>query len=119
MSVVGAAADSPMELFRMKHAAERHLQAGDGCWTIVRATAFLELWIEVLGKTAARSGRPIVFGRGDNPVNFVSVMDVARLLEQALPDPPTRGRILEIGGPDHVTLNQLAFAVPEAPRRTA
>ncbi len=76
MSVVGAAADSPMELFRMKHAAEQHLLAGAGDWTIVRATAFLELWIDVLGKTAARSGRPVVFGRGDNPINFVSVTDV-------------------------------------------
>ena len=30
MSVVGAAADSPMELFRMKHAAEQHLMAAGG-----------------------------------------------------------------------------------------
>ena len=43
----------------------------------MRATAFAELWIDVLGKTAARSGRPVVFGRGDNPINFVSVADVA------------------------------------------
>jgi uncharacterized protein YbjT (DUF2867 family) len=119
MSVVGTAADSPMELFRMKHAAEQHLQAGDGCWTIVRATAFMELWIEVLGKTAARSGRPVVFGRGDNPINFVSVMDVAGLLEQAVTDPATRGRILEIGGPDNVTFNQLAAAIQQAAGRTA
>jgi hypothetical protein len=31
----------------------------------------------VLAKTAARFGRPVVFGRGDNPINFVSVTDVA------------------------------------------
>jgi uncharacterized protein YbjT (DUF2867 family) len=114
MSVVGAAADSPMELFRMKHAAEQHLMAGDGDWTIVRATAFLELWIDVLAKTAARSGRPVVFGRGANPINFVSVMDVAGLVEQAVTDPATRGRILEIGGPDNLSLNQLAAAIQNA-----
>jgi len=118
MSVVGAAADSPMELFRMKHAAEQHL-AGDGDWTIVRATAFLELWIDVLAKTAARSGRPIVFGRGDNPINFVSVMDVAGLVEQAVTDPATRGRILEIGGPDDLSFNQLAAAIQQAAGRPA
>lgn len=114
MSVVGAAADSPMELFRMKHAAEQHLLAAGGRWTIVRATAFLELWIEVLGKTAARSGRPVVFGRGDNPINFVSVTDVAGLLEHAVTDPGARGRVLEIGGPDNLTFNQLAAAIQQA-----
>jgi NADH dehydrogenase len=117
MSVVGAAADSPMELFRMKHAAEQHLLAGDGDWTIVRATAFLELWIDVLAKTAARSGRPVIFGRGDNPINFVSVMDVAGLVEQAVTDPATRGRILEIGGPEDFSFNQLAAAIQQAAGR--
>ncbi len=119
MSVVGAAADSPMELFRMKHAAEQHLQAGNGPWTIVRATAFLELWIDVLAKTAARSGRPVVFGHGDNPINFVSVTDVADLLEQAVTDPATRGRIIEIGGPDNLSFNQLAAAIQQAGGRSA
>jgi uncharacterized protein YbjT (DUF2867 family) len=119
MSVVGAAPDSPMELFRKKHAAERHLMAGDRDWTIVRATAFLELWIEVLAKTAARSGRPVVFGRGRNPINFVSVMDVAGLVEQAVTDPATRGRILEIGGPDNLSFNQLAAAIQHAAGRPA
>jgi uncharacterized protein YbjT (DUF2867 family) len=119
MSVVGAAADSPMELFRMKHAAEQHLLAGDGDWTIVRATAFLELWIDLLAKTAARSGRPVVFGRGDNPINFVSVVDVAGLVEHAVTDPATRGRVLEIGGPDNLSLNQLAAAIQRAAGRPA
>ena len=119
ISVVGAAADSPMELFRMKHAAEQHLLAGDGDWTIVRATAFLELWIDVLAKTAARSGRPVVFGRGANPINFVSVTDVAGLVEQAVTDPATRGCILEIGGPDNLSLNQLAAAIQHAAGRLA
>jgi len=119
MSVVGAAASSPMELARMKHAAEEHLRASGTPWTIVRATAFLELWTDILGKTAARSGRPVVFGRGDNPINFVSVMDVAALVEHAVTDPATRGRTLEIGGPDNLTFNQLAAAIQAAAGRTS
>jgi len=119
MSVVGAAADSPMELFRMKHAAEQHLRASGAGWTIVRATAFLELWIDLLSQTAARSGRPVVFGRGTNPINFVSVTDVAALAEQAVTDPAARGRILEIGGPGNLTFNRLATAVQAAAGRTS
>ncbi|MEP7024537.1 MAG: SDR family oxidoreductase, partial [Actinomycetota bacterium] len=119
ISVAGAAADSPLELSRMKYAAEQFLQASGAAWTIVRATAFLELWIEILAKTAARSGRPVVFGHGRNPVNFVSVTDVAALAENAITDPAARGRVLEIGGPADLTFNQLAAAVQASAGRTS
>jgi uncharacterized protein YbjT (DUF2867 family) len=119
MSVAGAAADSPMELFRMKHAAEEHLRASGVGWTIVRATAFFELWIDVLRQTAARSGRPVVFGRGNNPINFVSVTDVAALAGHVVTDPAARGRILQIGGPENLTFNQLAAAIQAAAGRTS
>jgi uncharacterized protein YbjT (DUF2867 family) len=117
MSTVGASADHPMELFRMKHAAEQHTSASGVPTTVVRATAFAELWIELLGQTAGRSGRPLVFGRGDNPINFVSVSDVAVLVERAVTDPSTRGQVLEIGGPDNLTFNELARAVQKAAGR--
>jgi uncharacterized protein YbjT (DUF2867 family) len=111
MSVVGAASDSPMELFRMKHAAETALAASGVSATIVRATAFLELWIDLLRRTAGRSNRPLVFGRGQNPINFVSARDVAALVEHVVTDETTRGESLQIGGPDNLTLNQLAGIV--------
>ncbi len=117
MSIVGADANSPMELFRMKHAAEQIATASAVPTTIVRASAFLELWIELLQKTAGRSGRPLVFGHGDNPINFVSVTDVAALVERAVTDPSTRGKALEIGGPENITFNQLARAVQDAAGR--
>ncbi|HWD51167.1 MAG TPA: SDR family oxidoreductase [Acidimicrobiales bacterium] len=119
LSTVGAAADSPMELFRMKHAAEDHARARRVPTTVIRATAFLELWIDLLQQTAARSGRPLVFGRGDNPINFVSVDDVAALVERAVIDPTTRGQTPEIGGPDNLTFNDLAAAVQAAAGRPA
>jgi NADH dehydrogenase len=117
MSTVGAAADSPMELFRMKHAAEEHAAASGVPTTVVRATAFLELWIELLGQTVGRAGRPLVFGRGNNPINFVAVDDVAAVVERAITDPTTHRATLEIGGPDNLTFNQLAQAVQDAAGR--
>ncbi len=117
MSTVGAAADSPMELFRMKHAAEQHAITSGVPTTIVRATAFLELWIEILQKTAGRSGRPLVFGRGANAINFVSVTDVAALVAHVVTDRTSRGRTLEIGGPENLTFNELARALQNAAGR--
>ena len=92
LSVVGASPDSPMELFRMKYAAEQHLFAGDASSTIVRATAFTELWIRIMRETAARGGRPLVFGRGRSLVNFVSVADVAALVDHVVGDPTLAAR---------------------------
>ncbi len=118
-SISGAAADSPMELFRMKHAAERYLLASGLPATIVRPTAFVELWLDILRRTAARSGRPVVFGRGLNPINFVSVTDVAALVARVVADPASRGRDFDIGGPEALTFNDLATAVQAADGRVA
>ena len=59
-----------------------------------------------------------MFGRGANPINFVSVTDVAAVVEHAVIDRSTRGKILEIGGPDDITLDHLAEAVQTAAGRT-
>jgi len=58
-----------------------------------------------------------VFGRGDNPINFVSADDVAALVEHMITDPSGRGSVLEIGGTECLTLNQLAEAVQMAAGR--
>jgi uncharacterized protein YbjT (DUF2867 family) len=119
MSIVGASAGHPIELFRMKHAAEEHLRASRAPWTIVRATAFAEFWLDLLDQTAGGSGRPLIFGRGSNPINFVSVADVAALVERAVLDPLARGATLEIGGPHNVSFNGLAAGLQRASGRTA
>jgi uncharacterized protein YbjT (DUF2867 family) len=119
MSVVGASADSPMELFRMKHAAETQLASSGIDYTVVRASAFLELWIELLQQTAEKSGRPIVFGHGNNPINFVSVKDVAAVLDHVLSDPASRGKTYDIVGPENLTMNQLAQAIQTSAGKSA
>jgi uncharacterized protein YbjT (DUF2867 family) len=112
VSVVGASADNPMELCRAKYAAERHLRASGVGWTIVRATAFVELWAEIMKK-------PIVFGRGENPINFVSVDDVAAVVERAATDGGLRGQVIEVGGPENLTFNELAALLQRVRGRPA
>jgi uncharacterized protein YbjT (DUF2867 family) len=108
ISVVGAAPDHPMELFRMKHRAERRLMASRLGWTVIRATAFMELWAGMIGDPLLRSGKTLIFGRGDNPINFVSVGDVAVLVEHAVADAALRATIVEVGGPENLSFNQMA-----------
>lgn len=61
-----------------------------------------------LGEPLLRSGKTRVFGRGNNPINFVSVEDVAQVVERAVTDAAMRGEIVEIGGPENLTMNQVA-----------
>lgn len=62
------------------------------------------------------SGKILVFGRGDNPVNFVSATDVAALITHVATGASLRDRVLELGGPDDLTFNQLAAIVQEETR---
>jgi NADH dehydrogenase len=111
VSVAGASADHPMELFRMKAAAEKNLEDAGVAWTVVRAGPFLELYLDLLRQTAAKTGRPLVFGAGNNPINFVPVGDVATAVTTAVLDPTQRGNIVVVGGPQNRTMNELAAAV--------
>jgi uncharacterized protein YbjT (DUF2867 family) len=111
ISISGASADHPMELFRMKYQAEMELQRSGLSWTIIRPTAFMELWASIIGEPLLMSGRTRVFGRGNNPINFVSIEDVARFVELAVTNETMRGAIVEVGGPENLTMNKVAEIV--------
>lgn len=108
VSVVGASAHHPLELFRMKAAAEDNLRSSGVSWTIVRATAFLELYLDLMRRTTGTSGRPLIFGRGQNPINFVPVTDVTQAVVTAVLDPSQRQHTVTVSGPKNLTLNELA-----------
>ncbi len=107
LSAHGAAPDHPMELYRMKHRAEEALKASGMAWTILRATAFMETWATLVGQPLLTTGRTTIFGRGRNPINFVSAHDVARFAELAVMDSTLRGKVVEVGGPENLTFEQV------------
>ena len=108
VSIRGAAPDHPMELFRMKYRAEQELKASGLTWTIIRPTAYMETWGTLIGKPLLETGRTRIFGRGNNPINFVSAHDVARFVELAVVDPAMRGEVVEVGGPENLSMEQVA-----------
>ncbi|HET9050281.1 MAG TPA: NAD(P)H-binding protein, partial [Candidatus Dormibacteraeota bacterium] len=113
MSAVGVSPDHPLELFRAKHAAEELVRASTIPWTIVRSTPIVETWGRAMGEPLRATGRARVLGRGDNPINFVSVHDVAAVVEAVVLDPTLQRRLLEVGGPANITFNQLAEMLQE------
>jgi uncharacterized protein YbjT (DUF2867 family) len=110
VSISGASADHPMELFRMKYQAEKALQQRSLAWTIIRPTAYMELWASIIGEPLLKTGKTRVFGRGNNPINFVSIEDVARFVELAVTNETMRDEIVEVGGPENLTMNEFAEA---------
>ena len=111
ISVHAAAPDHPMELMRMKFLAEQELKRSRLAWTIIRPTPFMETWATVVAGSLLKGGRALVLGRGENPVNFVSVRDVARVVERAVTDPAMCSVEIDLGGPQDLTLKQFAAAL--------
>jgi NADH dehydrogenase len=105
VSVKDAAPDHPAQLMRMKYAAEQDLKASGLAWTIIRPAAYMETWCDVLGRPLLDKGKTQVFGRGRNPINWVSAADVAELVALATLDPALRGEVIEVGGPENLTMS--------------
>ena len=118
LSVAQAAADHPIALFRAKFAAEQAVRASGVGWTIIRPAAYLETWLGLIGGPLVAKGKTMVFGRGRNPINFVSALDVARFVDLAIADPSLRGKVVEVPGPENLTLDQLVEIVETACGRT-
>lgn len=108
VSVQGASPASPLEFFRIKYRTEAYLRASSLSFTILRPCAFMDLWAQLIGQPIIAHGKATIFGRGTNPINFVAVEDVAHFVSIAVEDSRTRNQIIAIGGPENLTLNQVA-----------
>ncbi len=119
ISVQGVSSDSPLEFFRIKYRTEEYLRASGLSFTILRPGAYMELWAQLIGQPIREQGKTTIFGRGNNAINFVSVQDVARFVSIALDDPGTRNAVIEVGGPENLTMNQVAEIFERASSRQA
>ncbi len=118
MSIHGARADHPIDLFRCKFATEQALKTSGLSYTIVRPTAFMELWLTIIAEPMLKRGQALLFGRAVNPLNFVSVDDVARFALIGLLDPQARNLTIEVGGPENLSLEQVVELIERVTGRT-
>jgi uncharacterized protein YbjT (DUF2867 family) len=111
LSIHGATFDHPIELFRMKRRAEEDLQASGIPWTIIQPTAYMETWTKLIGEPLVTTGKTRIFGRCENPINFVSAADVAQYVTLAAEDSAMTGQCLEVGGPENLTMRQVVETI--------
>jgi uncharacterized protein YbjT (DUF2867 family) len=101
---VDAAIGTPLE--RAKLAVEQRLQSSSLRKVIVRADAFQEIQLAPLARFDIANGKVSVIGRGDSKRRWIATEDVAALVAVVAlePDPPA---VLEVGGPEAVSKNDL------------
>ena len=72
----------------------------------------------IVGGPLVAKGKTVIFGRGMNPINFVSVQDVAHFIEMAVVDPSMRGVAVDVGGPEDLSFTQIVETVQRETGKT-
>lgn len=94
--------------WHIKSTVEGYLRDSGLPYTILRPTAFMEFHAETLiGLPVIEKGKVTLFGRGENPRNFVAAGDVAQIARFALKDHKALGQTIDIGGPENLTNMQV------------
>jgi uncharacterized protein YbjT (DUF2867 family) len=108
-SAQGAGPDHPASFLRAKAQVERALAASALNWTIVRPTAFMDLYAhELIGKRVLAGKPAMLLGRGNQRRNLVAVADVATAIARIADQDGFSHRTIEIGGPDNLTDREVA-----------
>jgi uncharacterized protein YbjT (DUF2867 family) len=102
--------DSP--LGRAKQAIEHRLAASSLRSVVLRPDGFQEVQLRPLGRFDLAARKVAIIGRGDTSRRLVSTDDVAALVAAVVaePDPPT---VIEFGGPELISRNQLVAVAEE------
>ncbi|MBK7919787.1 MAG: SDR family oxidoreductase [Chloroflexi bacterium] len=120
VSALGAAPDHPASFFRIKYKIEQYLRNSGLSCHILRPTAFMESHAyQLIGQPILETGKVTVFGKGENPRNFVAAADVAHFAVLMLLKPETSEDVLEIGGPENFTNMQVVGMYEELAGRKA
>lgn len=85
---------------------QRVISSGMG-YTILRPSCFMEFWLSpIVGFDYAHS-KVTIYGDGQQPISWISLVDVARFAVMAVDWPAARNTILELGGPDKLSPNEV------------
>ena len=108
-SAQNAAPNSPVAFTRVKWEAERHLQASGLDWTVLRPSAFADLYAhDLIGKQVLAGPTVWLLGSGETRRNLVAIDDVALMAVLALLERRFSREVVEVSGPDNLTEREVA-----------
>lgn len=113
---LGTGLERAAPFMEAKWAAERALRATSMEIVVVRSDMLMEVWLEPLSGIDPQRGKAVVYGRGQAAHRYVAADDLAALCAHlALADDPPR--LVEAGGPEALTRNQVVAAFAAAAGR--
>jgi len=100
---VSSGLNADCDLGHIKRANEQHLIKSGLTYTIVRPSAFMEIWLSPRLGFDAANARANIVGTGEARVSYISYRDVARFCVAAIGHPAARNAGIELGGPDAIS----------------
>ena len=99
--------DVPSPLLEAKRTVERSLQESGMAFTVVRPSIFMEVWLSPHTGFDPVGGTARIFGSGEAALSVISASDVANYLAACVDNPQVRNQVLELGGPEPISLNAI------------
>jgi uncharacterized protein YbjT (DUF2867 family) len=90
-----------------KRRAEQALIDSGMTYTILRPCFFMEAWLSSSLGFDYANGRVQIFGSGDQKISWISLSDVARFATEVLKNPSAENAVIELGGPDALSPNEV------------
>lgn len=97
--------DSP--LHTAKRGVEKKLRESGLGYTILRPSVFMETWLSPAVGFDYGSGQVQILGDGDQKLSWISARDVARYAVRALSSPMAINAVIELGGPEALSPNEV------------
>jgi uncharacterized protein YbjT (DUF2867 family) len=112
ISTTAADQDAPVDLFRVKWYIEDAIKRSGVPYVILRATAFMDIWVDMLLADGIRkTGTTTIFGDGSGVANYIAVDDVATFVVKVLQRHDVVKEAIDIGGPSNMALKDVATLV--------
>jgi uncharacterized protein YbjT (DUF2867 family) len=112
VSTRGADIDAPVDLFRVKWYIENAIKRSGVPHVIIRAAAFMDIWIDQLIADSIRTkGVTMIFGDGSGVSNYIAVDDLAEMIVKIVQREDVVNETVEVGGPSNIAFKDLAAQV--------
>ena len=86
-----------------KRVVEQRLRDSGLTYTILQPTYFMEVWFSPAVGFDYPNHKATIYGRGENPISWISFLDVAQFAVASLSTPPVaRNAVFELGGPEGI-----------------
>ena len=83
-----------------KRAVEERLRASGMSYTILQPTYFMEIWLSPAVGFDYLNHKAVIYGSGDNPISWISFLDVAQFAVASVNHPIAQNATLQLGGPE-------------------